>query len=221
MPNQKLSKDTVHRVIIRNMKEQDIPKIVELQKASFPHMATEGVYWKPHQLEAHLKVFPEGQFCAEYEEKIIGSCSSLIMTLVPEYKEHTWLEACGDSFFKNHNIKGDSLYAADVSTHPRYRRLGIASKLYNARKQLAIKLNLRRIIAGGRLFNYCEHEKEMTPLEYVQKVIKKEIKEPVLSFQLRNGFKFIKILHNYLKDPRSLNYATFIEWKNPHYVKTR
>lgn len=220
MTNQKLSKDILPRVIIKNMKEQDIPKIVELQKASFPSMATEGVYWKPHQLKVHLKLFPEGQFCAEYEGKIVGSCSSLIINLVPEYKEHIWLEACGDSFFKNHNRGGDSLYAADVSTHPSYRRLGIASKLYNARKELAIKLNLKRIIAGGRLFNYCEYAKKMTPLEYVQKVIKKEINEPVLLFQLRNGFKFVKILPNYLKDPRSLNYATFIEWKNPHYVKT-
>ena len=51
------------------------------------------------------------------------------------------------------------------------------------------------------------------------KVKKREIKEPVLGFQLRNGFKFIKILSNYLKDPRSLNYATFIEWKNPNFVE--
>jgi hypothetical protein len=27
--------------------------------------------------------------------------------------------------------------------------------------------------------------------------------------------KFIKILHNYLDDVRSLNYASFIEWLNP------
>ena len=207
------------QVLIRNMKLSDIPKVVELQKKSFPHMAAEGIIWKPEQLQAHLKIFPKGQFCAEYKENIVGSCSSLIIKLEPEYKEHTWLEACGDSFFKNHNPHGDSLYGADVSTHPDHRRLGIATKLYDIRKQLAIKLNLKRIIAGGRIFNYCEYAKMMTPLEYVQKVKRKEIKEPVLSFQLRNGFKFIKILPNYLKDPRSLNYATFIEWKNPNYVE--
>ena len=207
------------KVIIRLMKSKDIPKIVELQKESFPHMAAEGVIWKPEQLSAHLRVFPEGQFCAEYKGEIVGSCSSLIIKLEPEYKEHSWLEACGDSFFKNHNKTGDTLYAADVSTHPKYRRLGIASKLYDARKQLAINLNLKRIIAGGRIFNYCEYAKKMSPLEYVQKVKRKEIKEPVLSFQLRNGFKFIKILPNYLKDARSLNYATFIEWRNPLFIE--
>jgi len=196
---------------------KDISEIVELQKLSFPIMAAEGVYWKSNQLEEHMKIFPEGQFVAEYHGKIIGSCSSLIISLIPEYKEHTWMEVCGDSFFKNHNPKGDSLYGADVSAHPDYRRLGVATKLYDARKELATKLNLRRIIAGGRLSNYGENAKNLTPLEYVKKVKHHEIKEPVLSFQIRNGFKFIKILPNYMKDPRSLNYATFIEWKNPNF----
>lgn len=205
-------------VKIRTVKDADIPKIVVLQNESFPHMAPLGVIWKPEHIKAHTQIFPEGQLCAEYEGEIVGSCSSLIITLNPDYKEHTWFEACGNSYFSNHDPNGDSLYAADVSTHPDYRRLGIASKIYDARKQLAIKLNLRRIIAGGRLFNYCEYAKELTPLEYVKKVQEGKIKEPVLSFQLKNDFKFIKILPNYLKDPRSMNYATFIEWKNPHFV---
>jgi ribosomal protein S18 acetylase RimI-like enzyme len=212
-----MEKHTKHLVQIRTMKLVDIPKIIELQKLSFPEMALEGMNWGPKHLEAHFKVFSKGQFCAEYKGNIIGSCNSLIINLEPEYKEHTWLEACGDSYFKNHNPKGDTLYGADVSTHPNYRRLGVATKLYDARKQLAIKLNLRRIVAGGRLINYCEHAKKMSPLEYVQKIKKKEIKGPVLAFQLRNGFKFIKILSNYFKDESSLDYATFIEWKNPQY----
>jgi len=48
-----------------------------------------------------------------------------------------------------------------VSSHPNHRRLGVATKLYDARKALVIKLNLRRIIAGARLFNYCENAKEL------------------------------------------------------------
>ena len=206
-------------VIIREMKKEDIPKIVELQKISFPLMAAEGVYWKPDQLKSHLEVFPKGQFVAEYKGQIVGSCSSLIIRLNPELKAHTWKEACGGSLFQNHDPKGDTLYGADVSTHPDHRRLGIATKLYNARKELAKKLNLRRIIAGGRIINYCDFAKKMTPEEYVKQVRRGQIKEPVLSFQLKNGFKFVKILPNYMKDPRSLNYATFIEWKNPDFIE--
>ena len=73
------------------------------------------------------------------------------------------------------------------------------------------------MIGGGRLFNYTEYADRMSPSEYVEKVMKGELKDPVLSFELDNGFRFVKILPNYLDDVRSLNYASFIEWLNPRY----
>jgi hypothetical protein len=72
-----------------------------------------------------------------------------------------------------------------------------------------------RMIAGGRSFNYCENATNiMSRFEYAQKVIKGELRDPVLSFELDNGFYFVKILPNYLDDIHSLNYASFIEWLN-------
>ncbi len=93
--------------------------------------------------------------------------------------------------------------------------------LYEARKELVARLNLRRMIAGGRLFNYSEYADRMSPYEYAGKVMKGELKDPVLSFELDSGFRFIKILPNYMKDSRSLNYASFIEWLNPRYQQNR
>ena len=57
----------------------------------------------------------------------------------------------------------------------------------------------------------------MSADEYAKKVVVGELKDSVLSFQLKNGFRFIKILPNYLYDKRSLNYASFVEWVNPQY----
>jgi hypothetical protein len=74
--------------------------------------------------------------------------------------------------------------------------------LIDANKELVEGLNLRRIIGGGRLFNYCEYADKVSALEYAQKVIRRELRDPVLSFELDNGFKFIKILPNYLNDFR-------------------
>jgi ribosomal protein S18 acetylase RimI-like enzyme len=183
--------------------------------------------WPSSYLENHISIFPEGQFCAEAIDKdngdipkkkmIVGSASSLIVTLEPPYAEHTWYEITGQGLFMNHNITGDSLYGADISTHPKFQRQGIASMLYNARKDLAIKLNLRRIIAGGRLYDYYKYANKISPIEYVNRAILGEIKDPVISFQLKNGFRFIKILPNYLYDKKSLNYAAFIELLNPYY----
>jgi GNAT superfamily N-acetyltransferase len=204
--------------MIRNITSEDIPDIIDLQKQSFPLMAKDGLIWDEHHLKSHIRIFPEGQFCAELGGKIIASSSSLVTSLTPDYQEHTWKEVTAHGMFTNHTLNGDSLYGADISTHPDSRGLGIATLIYESRKALAVKLNLRRMIAGGRLFNYREYAKEMSAQEYAEKVVKGELKDLVLSFQLDNGFRFIKILPNYMKDSRSLNYASFIEWINPKYV---
>lgn len=181
-------------------------------------MAKDGVIWSEHHLESHIKIFPEGQLCAEIDGKLVASSSSLVISLTPEYQEHTWKYATGNGMFTNHTLEGDSLYGADIATHPDSRGLGIATMLYDSRKDLAVKLNLRRIIAGGRLFNYCEYAEKMSAQEYAEKVVSGEIDDLVLSFQLKNGFKFIKVLPNYMRDARSLNNASFIEWINPRHV---
>ena len=203
-------------LVVRNTRPHEIQKIVDLQKESFPYLARYGNIWHPKELESHLRIFPEGQFVAvEPDGTVVGSASTLIVSFNAEYTEHTWKEITANGMFTNHNPHGNSLYGADISTHPKYRHEGIGSMLYDIRKELVIRLNLRRIIGGGRLFNYCEYADILSASEYAQKVIRGEFRDPVLSFELDNGFKFIKILPNYLDDVRSLNYASFIEWLNP------
>ncbi|MFL6487974.1 MAG: GNAT family N-acetyltransferase [Nitrososphaera sp.] len=209
-------------VVVRNTQPEDIPKIIDLQKESFPYLARYGNIWHAEELESHLLIFPKGQFVAvEPDGKVVGSASTLIVSLDPQYAEHAWKEITANGMFTNHNSNGDTLYGADISTHPKHRHEGLGGMLYGARKELVVKLNLKRMIAGGRLFNYSEHADRMSPIEYADKVIKGELKDPVLSFELDNGFRFVKILPNYLDDVRSLNYASFIEWLNPSYKQNR
>ncbi|HZD34146.1 MAG TPA: GNAT family N-acetyltransferase [Nitrososphaeraceae archaeon] len=203
---------------VRNTRPGDIEKIVSLQQASFPVLARHNNIWRPEELKSHLKVFPQGQLVAvEDDGTIVGSASTLVVTLDPEYAEHTWKGITAEGMFTNHNPSGDSLYGADISTHPKFRHEGIGSMLYGARKEIAIRLGLRRMISGGRLFNYCDFADKMSALEYAQKVIKGELHDPVLSFELDNGFKFIRVLPDYMDDPRSDNFASFIEWLDPQY----
>jgi hypothetical protein len=206
------------QVVIRETLQDDIDKIVKLQKESFPYLARYGNIWHPEELESHLQIFPEGQCVADLNGQVIGSASSLIVQLEPEYADHTWEEITGNGMMTTHNPTGDSLYGADISTHPKYRHEHIGKRLYGYRKETVIKFNLRRMISGGRLFNYCDYADKMSALEYAQKIIAHELRDPVLSFELENGFSFIKVLTNYLNDVRSLNYASFIEWLNPSYT---
>lgn len=208
-------------VVIRKTLPDDIDKIVKLQKESFPYLARYGNIWHSDELESHLQIFPEGQCVADLNGQVIGSASSLIVQLEPEYADHTWEEITGNGMMTTHNPTGDSLYGADISTHPKYRHEHIGKRLYDYRKETVIKFNLRRMISGGRLFNYCDYADRMSALEYAQKVIAHELRDPVLSFELENGFSFIKVLTNYLNDLRSLNYASFIEWLNPSYATNK
>jgi len=204
-------------IIIRNFKEKDIPQIVQLQRKSFADMAKDGMIFPSSYLQNHIEIFPDGQLLAEIDGRIVGSSSSLVISLSPEYEEHDWFEITGNGLFSNHNASGDTLYGADLSTHPEFRNMGIGTMLYDARKELAMRLNLRRILAGGRLYDYCKYSHMMSAKEFAEKVVRGELQDPVLSFQLKNGFKYIKVLPNYLLDRRSLNFASLIEWPNPTY----
>ena len=204
-------------VTIRNIRIDDIDKILQLQEVSFADMAAYGMVWPASYLKKHIRNFPDGQLCAEINGEIVASASSLVVTLKPPYSDHTWHGITGYGLFTTHDPKGDTLYGADISTHPKFQRKGIGTMLYNVRKDLAIRMNLRRIVIGGRLFNYYMYANKISAIEYSRKVIEGEIEDPVLSFQLKNGFKFIKVIPNYLYDRRSMNYSNFLEWLNPNY----
>lgn len=210
----------VHGIVIRNICKDDIPKIVAIQRKAYPEVAS-GHLYVPLFLENHISLFHEGQFCVELNGDIVASATSLMVLLEPEYAEHTWQDIISEygSPSSKPATKGDSLYADDIVTHPYFRHLGIGTMLFNARKQVATECNLRRIIGGGRMPNYSKHADNMSAREYADKVKDGQIYDPVLTFQIKNGFKVIKILSNYLYDPSSLNYATFIEWINPKYSK--
>ena len=95
-------------------------------------------------------------------------------------------------------------------------RLG--RRLYEARKELCLSLNLKSIIAGGRIPNYKDHAQQLTPQQYIEQVKRKEIYDPILTFQLSNEFEVKRVLKGYLPDDKeSLGYATLLEWSNLYY----
>lgn len=94
----------------------------------------------------------------------------------------------------------------------------MGQSLYTARRRLCRELNLKRIIAAGRLPGYHRHAREMTAHSYAMRVIWGDIGDPVLRFQLRQGFQFCGVLEGYLPDDvESCGYAALIVWLNSEY----
>lgn len=205
------------KIIVRNIKFEDIDSIIELSKLSFPNMDP----WTRQHLISHLEVFPEGQFCVEIDGEVIGSCSSLLINFDEYDDQHTWDEVTDEGYITNHDPEGYNLYGIEVAVHPDYRRMKIGRRLYEARKELARELNLKSIIIGGRIPNFRKYSQEMSPREYVEEVMHHNVFDPVLTFQVMNGFTLKRINRNYLDDDwASMRYATLMEWNNVDYRPT-
>ncbi|MEP6664145.1 MAG: GNAT family N-acetyltransferase, partial [Verrucomicrobiota bacterium] len=205
-------------VKIREATRADISALMALNRAAYPTLASENVVWGESHLLSHLRVFPQGQLVAEVRGKIVGAASTLIVDLGPDpLRHHTWAGITDSGYFTNHNSQGDTLYGADVYVHPDSRSLGVGHALYEARRKLCRRLNKRRILAGGRLWNYSEQAGKYSPEEYSHRVLTGELRDLVFSFQLREGFVLRGVMPNYLRDPRSHNHANLIEWLNPDY----
>jgi predicted amidohydrolase/predicted N-acetyltransferase YhbS len=202
------------KIIERTIKPDDFEKIIELQKTCFPGMGP----WKIEQLRSHHELFPEGQICVEYDGKIIGSSSSLIVDFDDYSDQHAWAEITDSGYITNHDPEGYNLYGMEIMVHPDYRRMKIGHRLYEARKQLARELNLKSIIIGGRIPNYHKYAEKYTVRQYIEEVLAGNLYDPVLTFQLKNGFTVIRVLTNYLPgDRESRTYAILAEWNNIEY----
>lgn len=174
--------------------------------------------WSAKSIKKLLKIFPEGQLCVKVNGVVVSAALSIIVDYKKFGDNHTFNQITGNETFSTHTDEGDVLYGVDVFVHPDYRGLRLGRRMYDARKELCENLNLRAIVAGGRIPNYQRYAKELTPREYIEKVKFKEIHDSTLSFQLSNEFHVKKILKNYLPgDTQSLEYATLLEWNNIYY----
>lgn len=206
------------KVVVRQTQASDIKPLIALQKRVYPDIPS----WDEDNLHHQLTIFPEGQLIAEIEGELVGAASSLVVLWDEWEVQHTWQEITAHGSFNSHNPKGKTLYAAEVFVNSRLRGSGIGHALYQGRRQLCRKLNLKRIIACGRLPGYHQYAKEMPVELYAQKVIWGDIRDPVLSFQLREGFDFCGIVSGYIpEDKESLGYAALIVWLNPRYNKKK
>lgn len=177
-------------------------------------------FWEESEIESLINKFPEGQVVIKINGEIAGSALSIIVDYDKFDKHHTYKEITGDYSFNTHNEDGDVLYGIDIFIKPQFRGLRLARRLYDYRKELAEKLNLRGIAFGGRIPNYHNYSKDISPKEYIEKVKRKEIQDPVLNFQIANDFHPVKILKGYLKgDKKSGEYAVLLEWNNIYYEK--
>lgn len=177
-------------------------------------------YWKEFQIETLLTKFPEGQVVVKVNGAIAGCALSIIIDYDKFEDFQTYKQVTGNYTFTTHSKIGETLYGIELFIKPEFRGLRLGRRLYEYRKELCEKLNLKAIIFGGRIPNFHKYENELTPKEYLDKVRSKLIYDPVLSFQISNDFHPVRVLKNYLQgDEHSKEFAVLLKWDNIYYEK--
>ncbi|OFY49422.1 MAG: carbon-nitrogen hydrolase [Bacteroidetes bacterium GWF2_41_31] len=193
----------------------------ELKEAMIESYTTmPDAYWKEHQIDSLISRFPDGQVVIKVNNQIAGCALSIIVDYSKFDDHHTYEEITGNYTFNTHSPTGDMLYGIDVFIKPEFRGLRLGRRLYDYRKELCERLNLKGVAFGGRIPNYHQYADKLTPKQYIDKVRRKEIDDPVLNFQISNDFHPFKIMKNYLNgDGDSNDYAVLLEWVNIYYEK--
>lgn len=203
---------------VRNTRSSDLESVVALSGEIYP-----GAGWPLESLASHLRIFPEGQFVAVRSEtgEVVGMSASLVVLWDDYEMSSSWRDFTDHGLFTNHDpFRGRTLYGAEVMVKPSLQGHGIGKKLYAARRELTERLGLARIRAGSRLRGYHRFADKMPPEDYVIAVVRGEIGDPTLTFQLRQGFEVLAVVSQYLRhDPESLGHAAVIEWLNPEVAR--
>jgi len=204
-----------HKLLLRNLTQEDYADVQEIMDRVYPNL--DGA-WPDRKYKAQLKVFPEGQICIEDHGRVVAAAFSVVVDYDKFGDQHTYEEITGDAYLTTHDPNGDVLYGVDIFVSPDYHGMRLGRRLYDARKELCQSLNLRAIVAGGRIPHYKHHADEMSPQKYIEMVRKKEIFDPILTFQLANDFDVKRLLKGYLpEDKESRGFATLLEWTNLYY----
>ncbi len=204
-----------HKLVLRTLRRSDFKAIKGIMDQVYSNM--EGA-WSADEFSALIRKFPEGQIGIEDNGRLVAAALAIIVDYAKFGDKHTYAKITGNGKFDTHNSDGDTLYGVDVFVDPEYRSLRLGRRLYDARKELCENLNLRAMVAGGRIPGYAQYANEMTPAKYVEMVRNKELVDPILTFQLSNEFYVRKIIRGYLPyDSESKAYATLLEWINVYY----
>lgn len=208
----------IENIELKYLTLDDYQELKEAMITAYTNMPDS--YWKEHHIKSLIERFPDGQVVIKVNGQLAGCALSIIVDYDKFDDHHTYKEITGNYSFKTHSEDGDVLYGIDVFIKPEFRGLRLGRRLYDYRKELCEKLNLKGIAFGGRIPNYHKHANEISPKEYIEKVKRKEIQDPVLNFQISNDFHPTKVLKGYLEgDEASNEYAVLLEWDNIYYEK--
>ncbi len=151
----------IDKIELQYFQFEDYLELKDVMVSAYTSMPE--AYWKEHHIKSLLEKFPEGQVVIKVNDQIAGCALSIIIDHDQFEDNHTYREITADYTFESHKSDGDVLYGIDVFIKPEFRGLRLGRRLYDYRKELCEKMNLRGIAFGGRIPNYHKYSQQNDP----------------------------------------------------------
>lgn len=206
-----------NRVSVRRAREEDVEEIMGIECKVWP----EEMRATREMLLSRIRTFPEGFLCVIKNGKILGFvCSEIIHYKDTKKKDFNWYNLTDNGFIAgSHNSKGDSLYGISLSALSQNKNgKTVTTALFDALGKLIIKNRLKRGIFGARIPKYFKYAENLPVEQYVFTRTKDGFfLDPELALYQALGIYPVRVIKDYFKDEKSLNYGVLVTWKNPYY----
>jgi len=179
-------------------------QLEKLQEIVFPTLDPEERFIEAHY-HKHVELFPEGQFVALHDDKVVGMTSSIRLDFGLDHLHHTFADIIQGGWLTSHQPDGEWLYGADIGIHPEYRRQGIARGLYQARHHTVHHFKLKGQVTVGMMNGYQNYQSHLSPEAYFANVRDGQITDPTVTAQMRVGFELYSLIQDYVNDPQCGN----------------
>ena len=212
-----------NEIKIQQTKIDDIPKILEVEKATWGEKRAAS----SDMVKSRIEIFPEGTLIALVNNNLVGFISTQIVNYDLEHDSPSWYEITDNGFIaKTHNPHGDTLYGVNLSVHPEWQNRDVGKKLLKSVIEFGISINLKQGLLGARVPHYYKFADKIKIEDYVN-ICKQKVEDnislndnippdPELLFYLKCGLQIVKVIPNYFEDPESLNYGVLLMMKNPY-----
>lgn len=173
------------------------------------------------KVRSHFRICPYLIYFALKNGEILATVGSIYTTESEIRNKKTWLEKTDNGFLTTHMPNGNVAFGVDLSV-----KKGALKKISDKIVFSAIFISLigegkKTVYIGSRIPSYHKH-KDMKVEDYVYGTRKNgKPLDPELYFYIKNGFKIVEIIPEYMEDPESLNCGVLIKWDNPLYNATK
>ncbi|HMQ45695.1 MAG TPA: GNAT family N-acetyltransferase, partial [Mariniflexile sp.] len=157
----------IENIELKYLTLEDYQELKDVMIEAYANMP--GSYWRKYHIKSLIEKFPEGQVVIKVNGQLAGCALSIILDYNQFDDHHTYEDITGNFTFSTHTDRGDVLYGIDVFIKKEYRGLRLGRRLYDYRKELTERLNLRGIAFGGRIPNYHKYANQLSRKEYIEK----------------------------------------------------